>query len=539
MQSVLSILPFSNAPSQGLADLAAEGSGDGVFASMIGADPVLPTKPAADPEISSSPQTNPEAPVSWLNWLVPPVATASVPDGTGEVGEQVGVPVAVSDASADAGTVSQPAGWPTPAMIADRRLDPVPGGSAADAGWPTPGMIADRRLDPVPGNPANHAGWSSFLSGSSQTIFAGMYGSASGGHYAPLSQQAIVPPVEPIRPKTGENALLAGAGDPTRPHIALLPAGFRPPVTGVSPDPATGTTILTPLVAPDGDGQTRDLAVPPGLSAVTDDSLASVDNPAEVDANPAELPGGSGTGVAGLALPEAAATNGVATVAPAADFSWSGRPDGEADPAASHVVSAFAARPTPVEMAPPAAMPVSQTALQTLLTEWVQSLDDSSSTETGLALATMPGTQTSVATATLPSPAALPVPQIAAQITGALARTANGSTELTLSPEELGRVQLRLEADAADPDRMVVMISFERPETLDLFRRHAGELAEAIRAAGYSGADIGFGHEGGSQAGDRQDGFAKGGPHSSATTSLPPAPERPRLMAGSSLDLRL
>ena len=35
---------------------------------------------------------------------------------------------------------------------------------------------------------------------------------------------------------------------------------------------------------------------------------------------------------------------------------------------------------------------------------------------------------------------------------------------------------LKLKPDAANPDRMVVMITFERPETLDLFRRHAGDL---------------------------------------------------------------
>lgn len=88
---------------------------------------------------------------------------------------------------------------------------------------------------------------------------------------------------------------------------------------------------------------------------------------------------------------------------------------------------------------------------------------------------------------------------------------------------------------------MVVMITFERPETLDLFRRHAGELADALRDAGYSAADIGFGQDqsgsGGSEgSAARFAGRATGQdqpehdhPHSSA----------PHLTAGASLDLRL
>lgn len=136
---------------------------------------------------------------------------------------------------------------------------------------------------------------------------------------------------------------------------------------------------------------------------------------------------------------------------------------------------------------------------------------------------------------------ASPALPVAAQIVAALSRSGDGATELALSPDELGTVRLRLEPDAANPDRMVVMITFERPETLDLFRRHEGELADALRDAGYSGADIGFGQDqsgsGGSEgAADHSAGRATGQnklepdhPHSSA----------PRLAAGASLDLRL
>lgn len=137
-------------------------------------------------------------------------------------------------------------------------------------------------------------------------------------------------------------------------------------------------------------------------------------------------------------------------------------------------------------------------------------------------------------------PNALPVPQIAAQISAALRQSADGATELALSPEELGHVRLRLERDARHPERMVVHITFERPETLDLFRRHAGELAEALRDAGYAGADIGFGRQddtGGSP--DRNPGAAAPDYGASLADAPPPEPAAPRLLAGASLDLRL
>jgi hypothetical protein len=137
-------------------------------------------------------------------------------------------------------------------------------------------------------------------------------------------------------------------------------------------------------------------------------------------------------------------------------------------------------------------------------------------------------------------PGAPPMPQLLAQVAGAVLHVEQGTTELALSPEELGHVRLRMEPDAANPDRMVVMISFERPETLDLFRRHAGELAEAIRQAGYSGADIGFGQYGSGNAPDQREGSGGSAAlttHDHATPTASTAPPRP--IDGASLDLRL
>lgn len=90
----------------------------------------------------------------------------------------------------------------------------------------------------------------------------------------------------------------------------------------------------------------------------------------------------------------------------------------------------------------------------------------------------------------------VPVPQLAAGIIATLHQQADGTTEIALSPDELGSVRLRLEADARDPDRMIVHLAFDRPETMDLFRRHADQLADAIRSAGYAEAKLDFGQSG-------------------------------------------
>ena len=88
------------------------------------------------------------------------------------------------------------------------------------------------------------------------------------------------------------------------------------------------------------------------------------------------------------------------------------------------------------------------------------------------------------------------LPDLVEGIAATLSRGHNGSATLTLAPEELGHVRLSFQPDMQTPDRLVVMLSFDRPETMDLFRRHADQLAEALRTAGYAGVQIGFGGTG-------------------------------------------
>ena len=63
--------------------------------------------------------------------------------------------------------------------------------------------------------------------------------------------------------------------------------------------------------------------------------------------------------------------------------------------------------------------------------------------------------------------------------------------ELVLSPAELGRVRISMQAgDGA----MVVQVVAERPETLDLMRRNIDQLAQEFRNMGFDSADFSFGH---------------------------------------------
>jgi hypothetical protein len=133
-----------------------------------------------------------------------------------------------------------------------------------------------------------------------------------------------------------------------------------------------------------------------------------------------------------------------------------------------------------------------------------------------------------------------------AGIAATLQHRADGTTEIALSPDELGSVRLRLEADAGNPERMIVHLAFDRADTMDLFRRHADQLTEAIRAAGYAEARLDFGQHGtGAEAHGGQE--ASGGHPEPATDGTDPGspgaapdPGFPlRLAEAAGLDLRL
>ena len=122
-----------------------------------------------------------------------------------------------------------------------------------------------------------------------------------------------------------------------------------------------------------------------------------------------------------------------------------------------------------------------------------------------------------------------------AQMAEVAARKPHRPVEIALNPEELGRVRMSLSTHDAG---VTVQISAERPETMDLLRRHIDQLAADFRKLGYE--QIGFEFTGHSAGGFTRHASPVTSAGADATNPAPaelPAPtQRP---ATSGLDLRL
>lgn len=96
----------------------------------------------------------------------------------------------------------------------------------------------------------------------------------------------------------------------------------------------------------------------------------------------------------------------------------------------------------------------------------------------------------------------MPVPRhLALQLLDVARQLPDRPVELTLEPAELGRVRMTL---SAGETTMNVSLSFERPETADMMRRHIDLLAEEFRQLGYRDVTFDFG----GHPGDGRSGYA-------------------------------
>ena len=68
----------------------------------------------------------------------------------------------------------------------------------------------------------------------------------------------------------------------------------------------------------------------------------------------------------------------------------------------------------------------------------------------------------------------------------------DGPVELSLSPEELGKVKMTL---SATDGAMTLVVTAERHDTLDLLRRNIDQLAQDFRDLGYDSLEFSFGQE--------------------------------------------
>lgn len=88
------------------------------------------------------------------------------------------------------------------------------------------------------------------------------------------------------------------------------------------------------------------------------------------------------------------------------------------------------------------------------------------------------------------------------QIAEMLSTRPDAPVEITMNPEELGRVRIALtQVDGG----LSVSILADQAQTLELFRRHAGELQQELAAMGFAGATFDFGQDGRNQTTERTD----------------------------------
>ncbi len=108
--------------------------------------------------------------------------------------------------------------------------------------------------------------------------------------------------------------------------------------------------------------------------------------------------------------------------------------------------------------------------------------------------------------------------------------------EITLSPEELGRVRLSVSTHESG---IILNVAAERPETADLLRRHIGQLGDQFESLGYE--NIAFSFSGGGDAQTNGDQAADNPATAPVAEETDTAPLHVALSTGSSagVDLRL
>lgn len=327
--------------------------------------------------------------------------------------------------------------------------------------------------------------------------------------------------------------------DSVRPPTSLAEPIPQPASPASSAMPPTGldTKAASPQPASIPTSPSGSPIEPPALHPTLAPAVQTLPAPVAAAATSAPIP--TVAQVLAPAVVAVAVGTGLATALPQMDQTPPSGTRPEMPPPRTAVAALGEVVRTPALLTPaPAAL-----AIRPPLPAWLElaELDHRAEPEFGIGQSalTSAGPVTSAPAA---APTAASVPQtVAVQVMQGLARHQDGTTEITLSPEELGTVRLRLRPDPRDAERMVVMLSFDRPETMDLFRRHADQLAEAIRSAGYAGVDIGF-----DQGEQSRGGFADtaGDPTGEAGDSPPapppmPHPPPPRLISAATLDLRL
>jgi hypothetical protein len=127
-------------------------------------------------------------------------------------------------------------------------------------------------------------------------------------------------------------------------------------------------------------------------------------------------------------------------------------------------------------------------------------------------------------------------PKVAAQLVASALQISNGTTQIILNPEELGRVRMTL---TTTEHGIAVAIAAERPETIDLMRRHVDLLVKEFEDLNRGDVAFSFGGNG-TNSGETESKNEKTNraEHDAATPDLATIPIR-STATSSGLDLKL
>lgn len=146
-------------------------------------------------------------------------------------------------------------------------------------------------------------------------------------------------------------------------------------------------------------------------------------------------------------------------------------------------------------------------------------------------------TQLAVSPRGLPPPMSH-APPVLQQLAAAVRSSGTGVTEIWLEPVELGRVMLTLSSGESG---ITVMVAADRPETVDLIRRHLDSLSAELRQIGFGSVTCGF-----AQSGSGRDEDRSGGPTGRAIDAPEPAEDhfpadgpRGAIAGDGALDIRM
>lgn len=157
-------------------------------------------------------------------------------------------------------------------------------------------------------------------------------------------------------------------------------------------------------------------------------------------------------------------------------------------------------------------------------------------------MATVPGPSSEPATIAAALPGGAVPSAVTAAVATQIAQLLSGSSDadsvtIRLDPPELGLLDIEL---VFESNRVTATLTAERPETLEMLRRHTDMLQRDLAASGFAGADIAFGDRRPGEGGHQQPGDAQPSGMAAVSPMAPAAPAlATRTTAAGRLDIRL